>query len=124
MLQRNWVEIPIQLPLRLQTWVRDNIAADRVISIPPARTILFHGFDSKHYHDIQQEVDLFHIQPSDYCCTVPQKRPHLEMYESFVPVHSSRLQELFWRLYNKYPNQMLLREDQFYPQVTLCYEKL
>lgn len=119
--EQNWYEIPIIIPDEFRDWVSNNIPSDQVSSIPESHITLLYGFDPKFYNEIDQTVKMYNITSKDYTFGDPRKGDISPVW--LLPIKSPKLEELFWILYSKFPNQHTLINGKYDPHVTLCWIK-
>lgn len=120
---QNWVEIELQLPESLKTWATDTFDKNDIESIPDPHVTVLYGFDPKYYNEIQKQLDEFKLEPKDFTFVGKPRQGDHTKNAWLIGVHSPRLQELFWTLYNKYDNEHTLINGKYDPHITLCYTK-
>lgn len=122
MARPNWIEVPAVLPEAYRNWHR-QFPADKVLEVPPPHITLLYGFDPDRYEEVQADVEAFGLKPEDWSFPHAPRPGNKAKNAWLLPLHSPRLEQLFWQLHAKYPNQHYLHEGRFSPHVTLCYMK-
>lgn len=118
----NWVEIPAELPPCWQRWVEQNVDPDNIKEVPPPHVTLLYGFDPKLRKQVEEDVKRAGCVTDDWVFDRP--RPGDKARNAWLlPFTSRKLEDLFWTLCAKYPNQHYLHEGKFDPHITLCYTK-
>lgn len=118
----NWVDIPAELPPRFQKWVEQHVNPDDIKCVPAPHVTLLFGFDPARIDEVKADVARAGDVTDDWVFGEP--RPGDSARNAWLlPFRSKKLEELFWDLYMKYPNEHYLHEGKFDPHITLCYTK-
>jgi 2'-5' RNA ligase len=116
---QNWYEIPVTLPERYKTWVRDNVKPEDIASVEENHHItLLYGFDPAAYDQVKALADSFGPFGDDF--KFGEVRDGDVAPVKFVPIHSDTLQRCFATLSKVFKHKHYVHNGQFIPHVTLC----
>ena len=118
----DWFEIEVDIPEQYRNWHKQFHSED-VLEVPSPHITLLYGFDPRLYDQVKADVMSFRLQPEDWSFPYVPRPGNKAKNAWLLPIHSPRLEELFWQLYKKYPNQHYLHDGKFIPHITLCYMK-
>lgn len=117
----NWFELKVKIPQKYETWIKTNNLSDQVLEVPKPHITVLYGFDPSRFSEVKKIVDDFSFVPEDFTFGEVKKGDVANVY--LVKIFSPKLQECFWHLYRKFPNEHTLINGFYDPHVTLAIMK-